>query len=329
MPPPIDPDVLRRKIAAHARPVPGGAEAHAVAARGLERALKQAAAPFDGLGLVIGGVDPLAHTILEGATAALPEGGLVAVLEAEESGHRGLIALVPGLIDALVEVQTTGRVEQADLPERAVTRIDEALVRDFIDFTLSAHAQQTAGDPDRTWPERMSYGSRVRDRGMLSLLLAEGPYLSLTAELGFEGTARRARMVLVLPVGAVTARAVSDATRPEVDAAWSATRKAMLDGLPLPLEAVLMRVTRPLCQIEGLSVGDLIPFGSADLDAVTLETGSGRAITRGRLGQLGGQRALRLPGVSRAHAQESHANLLPSAAEPDSAPEHAADRDPG
>ena len=48
---------------------------------------------------------------------------------------------------------------------------------------------------------------------------------------------------------------------------------AVLDRLLLPLEAVLLRVTRPLSEVEGLAVGDLLPFGTARSAAITLETG--------------------------------------------------------
>jgi flagellar motor switch protein FliM len=298
MPAPIAVSVLRRKIAAHARPAPAGPDPQAAALRGLDRALRHAAAPFEGLGLSIPGGEAVMHETLEGAVAVLPRAGLVAVLE-EEGGGRGLIALSPGLVDALVEVQTTGRVEQAELPERPVTRIDEALVRDFLDFALSAFARETEATPARSWPARMVYGSRIRDRGQIGLLLPEAEHLSLTAELGFEGTARRAQVALVLPTGPVGARDVAPtpaAGRVAADAAWCAARNAVLDRLPLPLEAVLMRVTRPLGEVEGLAVGDLLPFGTADLAAITLETGAGVALARGRLGRIDGHRALRLPG---------------------------------
>jgi flagellar motor switch protein FliM len=297
MPAPVDATVLRRKIAAHARPHPKGPDPREVAMRGLDRALRHAAAPFDGLGLAIVENGAVAHATLEGAVAALPTAGLVAVLE-DEGGARGLVALSPGMVDALVEVQTTGRVERAELPERPVTRIDEALVRDFLDFTLAAFARETADAPGRTWPARMAYASRIRDRGQIGLLLPEGAYLSLNAETGFEGTPRRAHVAMVLPARPGAARDAA-APPPAADAAWCLARKAMVDRLPLPLEAVLLRVTRPLREVEGLTVGALIPFGAATLGAVTLETGAGAAIVRGRLGRSGGYRALRLSGAAR------------------------------
>lgn len=296
--------VLRRKIAAHARPAPELPDGAAEAATGFTRALRHAAAPFEGLGLEAGAALARREAGLSAALAALPEAGLLAVLEAE-GGARGLVTLSPGMIDALVEVQTTGRVDAGELPPREVTRIDEALVREFLDFTLAAFAQETAELPGRDWPARLVYGSRVRDRGQVSLLLPEGRYLVLMSDLGFEGVARRASVVLLLPpegAGAMpgsSAAATGPAPAPApADADWCRARQGMIDRMPLPLEAVLMRVTRPLAEVDRLAVGDLIPFGAGELAHVTLETGAGATVLSGRLGQMGGRRALRLPGAA-------------------------------
>jgi flagellar motor switch protein FliM len=85
------------------------------------------------------------------ALDGLPDHGLIAVLE-DRDGARGLIALSHGTIDALVEVQTTGRVDARELPPRPVTRIDEALCRDFIDLSLAAFSRETERVEDRDWP---------------------------------------------------------------------------------------------------------------------------------------------------------------------------------
>jgi flagellar motor switch protein FliM len=290
---PVDPTVLRRKIAAHARAPVARPDAGAQAMRALGRALRHAATPFEGLGVMPGTITVEAGQDLDAAIAALPDHGLVAALE--EEGSRGLLGLAPGLVDALVEVQTTGRVEAAELPPRQVTRIDEALARDFIDLVLAAFARETATIEARDWPDRLGYGSRIRDRGQISLLLPEGSYTILSADLGFDGVERRTSLVLVLPSNpALARRAAPDRPRP-VDPAWVAARTRLIETLQLPLEVVLMRVTQPLGEVQRLAVGDLLPFGVGDLQEVSLETLEGRVLAHGRLGQLGGRRALRLP----------------------------------
>jgi flagellar motor switch protein FliM len=288
---------LRRKIASHARTAPIAPDLTAAAGRVFGRALRRASGPFEGLGLALGPVTMAQGQTLDAAIAALPDQGLAAALEDGE-GRRGLIGLSPGLVDALIEVQTTGRVEPAELPPRPVTRIDEALARDFIDLALAAFAQEGQGMEGRDWPERMGYGSRIRDRGQINLLLPDGAYTILGADLGFDGVDRRARLVMVLPQAPAGAGRALGARAKPVDPEWLAARSRILAEIRLPLEVVLLRLTRPLAEVQRLSVGDLLPFSAADLHEVALEDAEGRALLHGRLGQIGGRRALRLPGAA-------------------------------
>jgi hypothetical protein len=62
----------------------------------------------------------------------------------------------------------------------------------------------------------------------------------------------------------------------------------------LTLDAVLLRTRRSLYEVERLQPGDLIHFGPSELASVRLETPAGRHVATGRLGQIGGMRALRL-----------------------------------
>lgn len=284
---------LRRKIAAHARPAPRLPDPTEAAGRGYARALRRASTPFEGLGLIPGQIATALSQSLDASITALPVQGLIAALE-DGRGRRGLIGLSPGLVDALVEVQTTGRVEAAELAPRAVTRIDEALARDFIDLALAAFAQEVQGIEGRDWPDRMGYGSRIRDPGQINLLLPEGGHAVLTAEVGFEGVARRAQMVLVLPQDPELAQPGTSPGTRATDPAWIAARERIVAEIRLSFEVVLLRLVRPLAEVQRLAEGDLLPFSTADLHEVSLEDGAGRALIHGRLGQVGGRRALRL-----------------------------------
>jgi flagellar motor switch protein FliM len=218
----------------------------------------------------------------------LPDHGLIAVLE-DRDGARGLIALSHGTIDALVEVQTTGRVDARELPPRPVTRIDEALCRDFIDLSLAAFSRETERVEDRDWPRRMGFGSRIADRRQLSLLLPDRLYHRMTAEfdLGEDGP-RQGQAVLVLPrTQDPPPRATSPTGGQVTPEAWRAAMEAAMAGAELRLDAVLLRTTRSLREVEALAPGDLIAFDASDLARVGLETPGGRTILRGRLGSDG------------------------------------------
>jgi flagellar motor switch protein FliM len=286
--------VLARIIAAHRRKAAAARDRSPVLSAGYERALRHAAVPFKGLELLPQEVEVREHVDLSTARSDLPQDGLIAVLE-DGGGARGLIALCHGAVDALVEVQTTGRVDPRELPPRPVTRIDEALCRDFIDLCLAAFSRETRGVEDRDWPERMSFGSRIADPGQLGLLLPEWTYHVLTAAIALgEDGARRARVTLVLPrTRDPVPRAVAASGTMDPDTWRKALEEAMAEAR-IDLDAVLVRTTRSLRDLEALGPGDLIGFEPSDLASVRLETAAGKPVLRGRLGQIAGQRALRM-----------------------------------
>ncbi|MCU4653795.1 FliM/FliN family flagellar motor switch protein [Roseibacterium sp. SDUM158016] len=284
--------VLSRIVAAHRRGAAEARDRRPELTRTWGRALRHAAVPFRGLDPVLDEVTAEEGMGLARAIAALPDHGLVAALEDRE-GRRGLLALSHGLVDALIEVQTTGRVEAQTLPPRPVTRIDEALCRDFLDLVLAAFARETDAMGGRDWPERLSFGSSIADRAQLNLLLPDTRFHVLTADLrlGAEG-AREGRVVLAVPrIAAGDAGGPPPPGQPEE---WREGLALALQEAELDLVAVLLRTRRPLCEVEALKPGDLIGFDASDLARVRLETPAGQRVMTARLGQVRGQRALRL-----------------------------------
>jgi flagellar motor switch protein FliM len=95
-----------------------------------------------------------------------------------------------------------------------------------------------------------------------------------------------------------------------------------LSGAEVRLEAVLTRVSLPLSQVVGLSVGDQLVLNAAALDKISLEGLDGRKMAEGRLGQNRGLRAVRLTvGVNAGHGSAPIADpavLTPSGALADS-----------
>ncbi len=284
------PSAKARIVAAHRRaPAPSRGR---LAERAWDRTLRRAAMPFDGLGL-----QPTALAVqwdqrVDAVTGALPAQGLVVMLE-DSAGRRGVLAMDHGMIDALVEVQTTGRVDPQQGPIRPITKIDTALCRDFIDLTMSHFATEQAAVPDRDWPDRMAFGSTLPDRHKLGLLLPDQAYHIFSADLTFGVGGRGGQMVLASPVDRSLIK-VAAAHAPAPDGPWRAAVARVLADTAIPLNVILLRVTRPLAVIEGMKPGDLIPFDASDLGAVRVEDAQGRTVFNGRLGQIGGKRAVRL-----------------------------------
>ncbi|GAB5445657.1 FliM/FliN family flagellar motor switch protein [Gymnodinialimonas sp.] len=299
-----DPDtrpVLSRIIAAHLGVGAQAAALEPALQSGLTRAIRRAAMPFATLTPQVAEVSVMAEARLSDALAAMPDHGLIAAMEDKE-GRRGLVVLEHPLVDALIEVQATGHVEETEQPPRKVTRIDEALCRDFIDLKLGAFALETAEQAGRDWPDRMHYGSNIADRAQLNLLMPDRGYRLLRTSVTLGGR-KTGTLVMLLPCDPAVARrrALVD-PKAEAPVDWSAQMLACLGSAPMALDAVLMRVTLPLGEVEALEEGDLVPFDHSDLSAVTLEDETGHVFLRGALGQLSGKRAVRVAGPQKGAA---------------------------
>ena len=300
--------VLARIIAAHEGRGPGRPDPSPLLKNALTRAIRRAAMPYDGFDPVVEDVVVRRDVDLTGVEGTLPEHGLIAAIE-DDKGRRGMLTLEHGLLDALIEVQTTGKVEDVQLPPRKVTPIDEALCRDFLDLVLGGFAKETHSASGRDWPVRMAYGGKITDIRQLNLLFPESSYHSLSASISV-GNDRKGILSVALPVDPVLARQAAakaraktqPATRPED---WPAKLLEALGGAPLFLDGVLLRMTLPLGKVQNLAIDDVIPFDAQVLGMVTLEDDESRILARGHLGQLNGRRALRMSAGAAGAAMEA------------------------
>jgi flagellar motor switch protein FliM len=302
MPDPDTPSVISRIIAAHRGRGTGKSDLVPALQSGLTRAIRRAAMPYGTLTPAVAEVSVTPEATLSETVPGLPEHGLLAAIE-DEDGRRGLFALDHPLVDSLIEVQATGHVEEAEQPPRAITRIDEALCRDFVDLVLGAFALETATQPNRDWPDRMSYGSCISERAQLNLLMPERGYHLLQAPVTMGGHKTGTLAVLLPADPAIARKHAAAATQEGAGEGWSERMLDVLGAAPMALDAVLLRVVMPLGKVEVLSEGDLIPFEHGDLGAVSLEDEGGHVFARGGLGQLSGRRAVRLGGARMARDQ--------------------------
>lgn len=276
--------------------------------RGLQRALISAGEAFVTLRPECGDITFQWGSDLGDLAGVLPQDGLVSLLVAQsdidqegQETPRGVIALSAGLIDALVEVQTTGRVDRATGPSRLVTRVDVVLARDFIDLVLAGLAREFGDFDLRDWPLRLALGEMVEERRRVPLILEERRYHLWKIPLDLGGGLRQGVLVLALPVIA-RAEAVAQAPNkrpiptPTERAAWRASWARALGAAPVTLEAVLLRRSLPVFEVDALELGQMLTFAPAALEEIRLEDRLGRAVMKGRLGQKSGARALRLSG---------------------------------
>jgi flagellar motor switch protein FliM len=240
----------------------------------------------------------------------IPEGGLLAVLEGPGEAQ-GLMVFDPALLSAVIEKLMTGQLADRPPRPRRPTRTDAALAADVIDEILRGFEAPFLGLPPARWAAGFGYDSFLDDPRPLGLMFDDIDYRvhRLVAEL--EGGRRTANMVLAVPFegrgplgraaaapsrGGDAPAPVSEPEAPDDAVPWSEALEAQVLRGTVALEAVLHRLRLPLAALEGLQPGCELPIPGAALDETMLVGADGCAIARGRLGQSGGRRAVRLSG---------------------------------
>lgn len=207
----------------------------------------------------------------------------------------GVAILSPGLLSALIEAMTTGRLGPGDPTPRRTTPTDAMLACRFLNEALAVLGEELESSADVVWAGGFRYSSWLDDPRPLGLMLEEGSYRLLTVTLVLAGT-RRARLSLALPAAgrgrAPVPRMMAPVTEPGT--AWEADLGAAVSSAAVRLDAVIARLSLPLATIAGLRPGAVVPLPDAALDRILLTALDGKVVAEGKLGQAQNARAVRL-----------------------------------
>lgn len=286
-----DPDtlsVLQRKTEA-ARLHSGISPLTATGALGY--ALRRAGQDVAGMAIAARTVDE-GKAPLNGVLDNLPEQALLCLVEGPNSGF-GMVLLDGALMVGLVEALTIGKVTNGAAPDRAPTRTDAAICADFVDYVLEcfeveAQDAQLAIAPKVTG---FRYALPFMDPQLIPLTLENVVYRTYRAELDLAGGAKQGVMTLILPF--------DPPSKPKRDAAGteSTPGKTIADvamTCQAELRAILHQVHLPVTDVAKLEVGMMIPVPLQALGQVVLLDPDGGVVTSCRLGQMHGQRAVRI-----------------------------------
>ncbi|RXV62761.1 flagellar motor switch protein FliM [Roseovarius sp. A46] len=286
--------VIRRKT----RAAREGADRRVMSpVRALRLALARAADTLLDLPLVVATVEQCRVEAGE-VESTLGTEGLYLLLDGA-AGARAAMRLCPGLVAALVEVQTTGRVRPGEVRARAPTRTDAAMVAPLVDALLSGFDDGMGESGADQAARGFHFGDRVEDARALALLLVapEFDFFRLTVDLG--PGLRTGRLDLLLPPAPpVPARDVAPAGR-------GAPARDLENVAAVALDAVLARIRVPLRAAMAFKVGQRLEVARDTLGKVRLVGAGGHVAAEGRLGRRDGWRALRLAGTGADEGDEA------------------------
>ena len=257
-------------------------------ARQLHRALETAADKRFGLAVEVRGVHQSLRP-LEDVRGLLEERGFLALLEGRPAAGFGLDMAV---LSGLVEHQTIGNVLSRSEILRAPTRVDAALLAPLLDECLGRFGASLAEDGHCHWGRGYGFGAMVGTARALVLALSEGLYHVFEMDIALGGGAREGRIVFAFP-DKVDAAVPDPVTEGPKHPPEETLRSGVLTA-QATLDAVLVRISMPLSQLQGLSAGDVLALPRGALKDARLEMGGGAHGLAVTLGQLHGFRAVRL-----------------------------------
>ncbi len=262
-------------------------------ARGLRLAFEKTAEDDLGFALQVSGIERR-QVLLGGVLSTLRDDMLLLLLDGPD-GAVGAMALDLQVLSALIEVQTIGRVSPRAAPERPMTRTDAAIVMPLVNGALRRFPSLMNQDADGDWADAFQFGARIEDTRSLGLALPAPEYELFDLSMEMAAGARQGQVMLVLPV---PPPAQVDATQEECQMVGSPWLEERVLAAPVQLEAILCRISRPLSEVGALKPGKLLKIPASSLHAAALEAGNASHVADASLGQLNGQRALRLTGLT-------------------------------
>ncbi|MEL7013966.1 MAG: FliM/FliN family flagellar motor switch protein, partial [Pseudomonadota bacterium] len=205
---------------------------------------------------------------------------------------RAAVILDRGLVQTLVEVQTRGRITEAELEDRPFTQTDAAVTAQLIDPVLASVDEMMATTPQSPDPLRLRFGDKVEDGRALLLALEAPDYIVFRISLDIEAGMRSSEVLLAIPEDML--RPPPPAKDPTDTDADAFDLSAMALSAPIALNAVIARVKVPLSRVSALKPGDTLAVERSALTTTELIGSKGFLLGKVTLGQMNGFRAVRL-----------------------------------
>lgn len=233
----------------------------------------------------------------------IPVPAMLGVVDVRNSPALALVNISNDLIFHIVDLRAGGDSELSPVPTaRAITALDCALCRDFVDVLLSAFTAAVAMNlraPGLDWMRLRQFEQHV---SMARIAPENADVLVLNVSLDIGAAARSGSFDLVIPLSVLDGfRAASrrEAQRPEgPDLAdlWSARMVEAAREAPVRLDAVLHRMRIDLGTVGAWRPGTVLtlPAGAGGRIELVMAGRPGQKLATARLGTLEGRRAVKI-----------------------------------
>lgn len=239
----------------------------------------------------------------DGLNAVIEPDSLLLLLDGP-NGATGGVMIGAGLVGALVQQQTTGRVAPEPSVDRKMTVTDAALCAPLMDALFKRANAVLETEKDKDVLSCFRFGARAENARLFELAMGAAEYHVLRLTVDVASGAFQSPMVMILPVPDERHTSIHDPTDGQKEAPPSKpTLEKTVLGLQAEITAVLGRVKIPLAQISTLKPGVTLRLPSDAFDEVELVSVDGSVICTGAMGQIDGQRAICLNDAPAAYGE--------------------------
>jgi len=217
--------------------------------------------------------------------------GALSLLLPGKDGRLGVAVYSADLALALLEWRLLGMLSEDAAPARPLTRTDASILADLTDPVLARFGAAVSAEAGGDWAAGYRQGAPIEDPRHVPLTLAAGRYHAFRVELLLGKGRRGGALYFALPD---TRPASAPAAGEEKARPWPEALRAGVLGAELSITAVLTRLRLPATEVGRLRPGDCLPLPAAALASVRLEAPGGVPVAEGRLGQINGDRAVKI-----------------------------------
>ncbi|MBW6417398.1 FliM/FliN family flagellar motor switch protein [Celeribacter sp. PS-C1] len=250
--------------------------------------LAMAKAAEDTIGLVL----QVTEVVEERSTISrlpgqVPENALMSLLEGPNNAY-GLAVLDKNAVSAIVEQQTTGKVLSLPPEDRPPTATDAVMCSDLCNQVLrqfESHIAEVAAPPEIAG---FHVAAQLQEARSIAIAFDDVPYRLYRARVTLGRRGREGEVFFVFPFAAPKLKTLDEGAGD-----FSSTFQNVVMKSEARLDTVLHRVRLTLGDVTSLTEGMMIPIPREALSRVEVRADD-RLVSRARLGQINGKRALRV-----------------------------------
>jgi len=280
-------EVLRRMASREG--VPGGIPAM-TPLRALRLAVKKAGQGVSAAGLRLTELDDRRVSLAEFGPMIDAKGVLFRMAATPEA--LGLMAVEPAIIHGIAAVRTTGSLPKDGIPDRAATRIDSVVALPVLTAILSGFIAALDGLEAERVMSGYKIGAFAADRAATLLDLDDVPYRLLSGTISVGDGAGSGKLSYLVPADPPRLRQAATTGANDFD--WQRRLHANVMKAEAVLEARLAPMEMGLGALRALKVGSDLLLDADALSRIQLLSQDGKLIASGKLGQLSGNRAIRV-----------------------------------